>query len=76
MNALLVALLVGVFGGVANLLVDIPALWNHDWNNGTPNYTDLMAAPHRHLHTPLFCLFISSIIWICFITSFYGLGMG
>ena len=27
---IMVAFLVGLYGGVANLLVDIPALWNYD----------------------------------------------
>ena len=76
MNAFLVALLIGFFGGLANLLVDIPALWNYDWNNGIPSYKDLVASPHRYHHDPLFCLFISFVVWIIFITSYYGLGMG
>ncbi len=76
MNGLMVAFLIGFFGGVANLLVDIPALWHYNWNNGTPNYKDLMAAPHRYLHTPIFCLLVSLIVWIGFITLVYGLGMG
>ena len=76
MNALMVALLIGFFGGVANLLIDIPALWNYNWNNGIPSYTDLVASLHRYHHDPLFCLLISSIVWFCLITSYYGLGMG
>ena len=76
MNGFMVALLIGVFGGMANLLVDIPSIWNYQWVNGIPNYKDLMEAPHRHLHTPIFCLLVSSILWICFITFIYGLGMG
>jgi hypothetical protein len=33
---------VGLFGGLANLLVDVPALWNHDWSRGVPSYHDLL----------------------------------
>ena len=76
MNALMAALLVGFFSGLANLFIDIPALWNYNWDNGTPSYKDLVKSPHRHLHTPLFCLLVSSIVWICFIAFAYGLGVG
>lgn len=41
MDVFLVAFLVGLFGGLANLLVDIPALWNYDWSSGFPSYSDL-----------------------------------
>ena len=54
MDGFLVALLVGLFGGLANLLVDIPALWNHDWSRGFPGYRNLLETKHRHLHTPVF----------------------
>ena len=37
-DGFLVAFLVGLSGGLANLLVDIPALWNYDWSNGLPSY--------------------------------------
>jgi len=75
-NAFTLALLVGFFGGLANLLVDIPALWNYDWNNGIPSYADLVASLHRYHHDPVFCLFISFVVWVCFITFAYGLVMG
>ncbi len=32
MDGFLVALLVGLSGGLVNLLVDILALWNYDWS--------------------------------------------
>jgi len=35
-DGFLVAFLVGLSGGLANLLVDIPALWNYDWNCSFP----------------------------------------
>ncbi len=64
MHAFLVALLVGFFGGLANLLVDIPALWNYDWSQGIPGYQELLRSPHRYLHTPLFTLLISYFVWL------------
>jgi len=36
-DGFLVAFLVGLSGGLANLLIDIPALWNYDWSNGLPS---------------------------------------
>ena len=35
-DGFLVAFLVGLSGSLANLLVDIPALWNYDWSRGVP----------------------------------------
>ncbi len=73
MDGFLVAFLVGLSGGLANLLIDIPALWNYDWSNGIPSYRDLLRAPHRHLHTPVFCLLVSSIVWIFLAALVHGL---
>ncbi len=73
MNEFLVAFFVGLFGGLANLLVDVPALWNYVWSRGVPSYGDLVETPHRHLHTPLFCFIVSSVIWVVFISLVYGL---
>jgi len=64
LNGLLDTLLVGLFGGLANLLVDIPALWNYDWSQGIPGYQELIRSPHRYLHTPLFTLLISYFAWL------------
>ena len=64
MDGLLDTLLVGLFGGLANLLVDIPALWNYDWSQGIPGYQDLIRSPHRYLHTPLFTLLVSYVVWL------------
>jgi len=75
-NALVVALLIGFFGGMVNVLVDIPALWNYNWDNGIPSYKDLVTCLHRYHHDPLFCLLVSFIVWIGFITFAYGLGVG
>ena len=61
-NALLVALLVGFFGGVSNLLVDAPAIWNYDWRRGIPNYNELCHSPHRYLHDPFFCFYLSHFV--------------
>jgi len=72
LDGFLVAFLVGLSGGLANLLVDIPALWNYDWSNGLPSYNDLLWAPHRHLHTPVFCLLVSSIVWIFLAALVHG----
>ena len=76
MNGFLVALLVWGLGGLANLLIDVPSLWNYDWSNGPPSYQDLVASPHRYLHNPLFCLLISSAVWLCLVTLTYGLCLG
>lgn len=72
MDGFLDTLLVGLFGGLANLLVDIPALWNHDWSRGIPSYIQLIQSPHRYLHTPLFCLGISYLAWILLTTLVHG----
>ena len=74
MDGFLVAFLVGLFGGLANLLVDNPALWNVDWSHGIPSYRDLYESPHRHLHTPVFCLLVSSVVWILLAALVHGLG--
>ena len=74
MDGFLVAFLVGLSCGLANLLVDIPALWNYDLSNGLPSYRDLERTPHRHLHTPVFCLLVSSIVWIFLAALVHGLG--
>ncbi len=72
MDGLLVAFLVGLSGGLANLLIDIPALWNYDWSNWIPSYNDLVLAQHRHLHTPVFCLLVSSIVWVFLAALVHG----
>ncbi len=64
MDGRLDTLLVGLFGGLANLFVDIPALWNYDWSQGIPGYQDLVRSPHRYLNTPLFTLLVSYVVWI------------
>jgi len=74
MDGLMVALLVGLFGGVVNLLVDLPAFWNYDWTNGPPSYRDLVDSPHRYLHTPGFCLLITVPLWVGFVTYINGFG--
>ena len=72
MDGFLVAFLVGLFGGVANLLVDIPALWNIDWSHGFPSYRDLLRTPHRYLHTPVFCLLVSCVVWVFLAALVHG----
>ena len=72
MDGFLVAFLVGLFGGLANLLVDVPALWNHDWSRGFPGYRDLYWAQHRHLHTPVFCLLVSCVVWVFLVALVHG----
>ncbi len=72
LDGFLVAFLVGLSGGLANLLVDIPALWLYDWSNGLLGYSDRLWTPHRHLHTPVFCLLVSSVIWIFLAALVYG----
>lgn len=72
MDGFLVAFFVGIAGGLANLLVDIPALWNVDWSRGVPSYPDLKRAPHRHFHTPLFCFIVSCVIWVVLVAFIYG----
>ena len=64
MDGFLVAFLVGLFGGLANLLVDVPALWNYYWSRGFPGHRDLYETKHRHLHTPVFCLLVSCVVWV------------
>ncbi len=73
MDGFLVAFFVGLFGGLANLLVDVPALWNYDFRRGVPSYGDLARSPHRHLHTPFFCFIVSSVIWVFLVAFVYGL---
>ena len=64
----------GLCGGLANLLVDVPALWNVDWSHGVPSYRDLERSPHRYLHTPFFCFIVSSVIWVVLAALVHGLG--
>ena len=71
-DGFLVAFLVGLSGGLANLLVDIPALWNYDWSHGIPIYRDLNETPHGRLHTPVFCLLVSSIVWVFLAALVHG----
>lgn len=71
-RAYLGPLLVGLVGGLANVLIDTPALWNYNWSNGFPTYRGLIDSPHRYLHTPFFCLLISICIWGLFITFTNG----
>ena len=73
MDGFLVALLVGMSGGLANLLVDILALWNYDWSRGIPSYRDFYEAPIRHLHTPVFYILVSYVVWIFLAAFVYGL---
>jgi len=72
-DGFLVAFLVGVAGGLANLLVDVPALWCYDWSRGFPSYRDLADSPHRYLHTPVFCFLVSCVVWVFLVTLVYGL---
>ncbi len=67
------AFLVGFCGGLANLLVDVPALWNVDWSLGFPSYRDLAESPHRHLHTPVFCFLVSCVVWVFLAALVHGL---
>ena len=73
-DGFLVAFLVRLSGGLANLLVYIPALWNVDWSHGVPGYRDLLWIPHRHLRTPFFCLLVSSVVWILLAALVHGFG--
>ena len=71
-DGFLVAFIVGLSIGLANLLIDIPAPWNYNWSNGFPSYRDFAGTQHRHLHTPVFCLLVSSVIWIFLATFVHG----
>jgi len=72
-DGFLVAFLVGLFGDLTNLLVDISALWNYDWSNGLHSYRDFLWTPHRYLHTPVFCLLVSSVVCVFLAALVHGL---
>lgn len=55
-DALTHALLLGVYFGLCNLLVDIGSLFTYNWSLGTPTYMDLLHSPHRIWHTPRFAV--------------------
>jgi hypothetical protein len=76
MDGFMVALCVGIFGGLVNLLIDIPAAWHYDWSTGPPSYQDLINTRHRHLHTPSFCILITLPLWLGFVALTNGLGVG
>lgn len=72
----LVAFLAGLLGGVVNVLVDIPALWNYDWSLGFPTYEALVHSPHRYLNTPAFCLAVSVTFFVCSLPLVVGRPLG
>lgn len=50
------ALLLGIYFGLCNVLVDIGSLFTYNWSLGIPSYWDLLYSPHRMWHTPSFAL--------------------
>jgi len=75
-HGFLVALLAGLLGGVVNVLIDIPALWNYDWSLGFPTYEALVHSPHRYLNTPAFCLVVSVTFFVCSLPLVVGRPLG